>query len=289
MKILVSYRGIPHAPGFEIGASIARGFRQLGHEVYPYGNVYQSRNMIPGAIFKSQLQAAAWKPDLLAWVECNDADPQYAELFSLDCPKVQLDFDTAMNLAKTAQIVAGLKPDLLCLGNAEFIQYPFPGAKKIKHLPFGADPYLFRPGTGPRSGAGMIGTSFPARDAFCKRAGLELNQAYGPDYVKVLQRLRLHLHHTTTAGDGLLVTRNFETLASGCVLLTKDTPEVRKYFEPNKHLFLYRDDDEAIALIRALMSPANDGMVAQVAQAGMEEALARHTYRHRCQSILDYL
>tara|TARA_Y100000310_G_scaffold274714_1_gene290879 strand:- start:228 stop:1073 length:846 start_codon:yes stop_codon:yes gene_type:complete len=281
MRILISYRGIPHAPGFEIGAGVARGFRQLGHEVYPYGNVYQSKarigDMPPGGV------------DLLVWVECNDQDPQYAELFKLTCPKVMWDFDTAMHVIKTTQLANALKPDILCLGNAEYLGSEWPGAKKTIHIPFGADPLLFRPGSGPRSGVGMIGTSFAARDAFCKRAGIELLQAYGQDYVSILQRLRLHLHHTTTAGDGLLVTRNFETLAAGCALITKDTPEVRRYFDNCDHLWLYKDDDHAIEIIRSLMRSEHDEEVARVAQAGRDLVMARHTYRHRVEAILEAL
>lgn len=276
MKIIVSYRGIPHAPGWEIGASIARGFRQLGHQVFPYGNVYQRRDRI------GELPP---DPDLLVWVECNDADPQYTELFKLTCPKVLVDWDTAMHPDGTAVLVAGLKPDLFLLGNRNFVSRDWPGAKRVGTTTFAVDPTLTPPGTGPRSGAAIIGTAFPKRVEFAREAGVEMVQAYGDEYARTVQGLQLHVHHTTTAGDDLFVTRNWETLGTGTALLTKDTPEVRRYFTPGEHLFTYQDDAEAIALIKSLLDDPEH--LAAVALAGHREAMAHHTYRHRAQEILE--
>ena len=110
-------------------------------------------------------------------------------------------------------------------------------------------------------------------------------QAYGDEYARTVQGLQLHVHHTTEAGDDLLVTRNWETLGCGTALLTKDTEEVRRYFKPCEHLFTYRTDDEAIWLISDLLSDPD--RLESVAMAGHREAMAHHTYRHRAQEILE--
>ena len=277
MRVLVSYRGIPDKPGWEMGASLARGFRQLGHEVYPYGNVYQSQMRI-GNIPEGGV-------DLLVWVECNDADPQYLELAKLDCPKIMYDQDTAMHLQQTADLAGHLKPKVLFLGNRE-CKIEVSGVS-VQHMPWGADTTLFRPGTGPRTGAAMMGTPFKDRVEFCNRAGILLMQRYCEEYAKTLQELQVHVHHTTTAGDELIVTRNWETLAAGCCLLTKDTKQIREYFTPGVHLLAFKDDADCVRQVK--WAKDHPGEVAKISEAGYREVMARHTYRHRVEAILEAL
>src|SRR6185436_16007295 len=75
MKIVVSYRGAPRIRGWETGAMVAKAFRQLGHDVVEFGNIYQTSQRLPPN------SDAMWdEADLWLYCEMNDADPQYHEL-----------------------------------------------------------------------------------------------------------------------------------------------------------------------------------------------------------------
>lgn len=78
--------------------------------------------------------------------------------------------------------------------------------------------------------------------------------------------------------------RVFETLACKRLLITEDIPAVRDHFEGEKHLLLFKTIDEAVGLARHAL--ADKGFRDQVAQAGYDEFLAKHTYMHRAKEIL---
>ena len=79
MKILVSFRGIPQSPGWATGDFVVKAFRKLGHEVFPYGNYYQTAERIEGL---DQTTLFRQEYDLVLFLECNDGDPQCTEWHS---------------------------------------------------------------------------------------------------------------------------------------------------------------------------------------------------------------
>jgi len=280
VKILVTYRGNqgPGA-GWETGAALVRALRRMGHQAHPYGTVYQTGQRIA--------PEAPWKPELIIFMECGDGDQQYIEFATRGCPMAMWLFDTGRNEKYQEHhrlLVDHLKPEHLFMANPDMIP-SFPGSK---YLPYAADETRFKPTTGPKKGAAIIGNPFAERVAFAAKVGVEVIQTEtGQEYADAVAGLQVHVHHTNSGGDGLLVMRYWETLCCGTVLLCPDDPRP----DPLKnmvHLVTYDGLDRARALIGHLTGPgiwtAN-----KIAAAGREHVLAHHTYRHRAQEILDSL
>ena len=82
-----------------------------------------------------------------------------------------------------------------------------------------------------------------------------------------------------------LAMRVFETMACGTCLLTDDIPTIRELFNDGEHLTLFTSIDEAVEKYKFLLS--NDAVRTRIAKAGMDEVVAKHTYRHRALEILD--
>ena len=108
----------------------------------------------------------------------------------------------------------------------------------------------------------------------------------GQDYADAVAGLQVHVHHTNSGGDGLLVMRYWETLACGTVLLCLDLESVRRHFTPGVHLRTYTSPTTCKRTIRDLVI---DPQSADIATQGRAHVLAHHTYRHRAQEILEAL
>ena len=282
MNVLVTYRqNQGPGKGWETGAALIRALRRLGHRAHPYGTTYQTGQQIaPGP---------PWTPDLIVFMECGDGDPQYLDLRQKwpGVPLFMWLFDTAINLEQHRHLVHELHPDHLFLANPDMLHH-FAGSK---YLPYAADETRFRPTTGPKRGAAIIGTPLPERVEFARRVGVDVIQTQtGQEYADAVARLRVHVHHTNSGGDGLLVMRYWETLCCGTVLLCPDSASVRRHFEPNKHLLTYDNENDAgtklkVCLSRLTRTEAFSPI--RVANAGRAHVLAHHTYRHRAQEILE--
>jgi len=78
--------------------------------------------------------------------------------------------------------------------------------------------------------------------------------------------------------------RIFETLATGSFLLTEWVETLPEQFENKKHLVWYKSMDEAVELAKYYFEHEKERE--EIARAGMEEVLAKHTYRHRVIKVL---
>lgn len=79
--------------------------------------------------------------------------------------------------------------------------------------------------------------------------------------------------------------RVFEALGTGSFLLTQDIPTIHELFEDGKHLVLYKNVEEAIAKAKYYL--AHDEERKKIAEAGYQEAIAKHTYKHRMEKMLE--
>lgn len=80
--------------------------------------------------------------------------------------------------------------------------------------------------------------------------------------------------------------RVFETLSTGSFLLTNRIDTLGDLFEDGKHLVMYDSMDDFVE--KAKYYIAHDEEREKIAQAGMDEVRAKHTFRHRCETILDH-
>lgn len=83
--------------------------------------------------------------------------------------------------------------------------------------------------------------------------------------------------------------RIFEVMAAGCFLLTNEIRDngFEDLFEAGKHLVTYRSDRDLAALIDYYLS--HEVQREAIAACGHELVINRHTYRHRLQTMLNYI
>lgn len=79
--------------------------------------------------------------------------------------------------------------------------------------------------------------------------------------------------------------RTFEAMASGSMLLTNWIPTIEDLFEDGKHLALYRSPEEMVEKARYYIE--HDEEREKIAAAGYAEVMAKHTFRHRLDVMLD--
>jgi len=298
MRILVAYREIPEAPGWATGASMVRAFRRMGHETYAYAKVYRSNEWLwPFGVADNRTPSGfrgIGPFDLLLRMECGDEEAQYPELAELpkECRKVYWTFDVARYPEREVAIAAELAPDLVLCGNPRYRGFFSPvrtavgGIPHVEYLPYAVDPDLFHPGTVERMGCAMIGSPFPEREEFAKAAGVQLHHGLRHDaYAALLRRLKIHVHHHASGGQGLLVMRPFETMGSGTLLLTEE--DETHALHPDIPWVTYRDADDCRSLVQHFLEwpvPLRQKSAEQHAAV-----MAAHTYRHRAEAILEMI
>jgi spore maturation protein CgeB len=79
--------------------------------------------------------------------------------------------------------------------------------------------------------------------------------------------------------------RVFEAMASGSMLLTNWIPTIEELFEDGKHLVLYRTPGEMIEKARYYIDHHDERE--KIAAAGYHEVIAKHTFKHRVDKILE--
>lgn len=79
--------------------------------------------------------------------------------------------------------------------------------------------------------------------------------------------------------------RVFNTMASGCMLLTRYFPGLDTVFTNHEHLVWFDEDEEAVELIRLYLK--DDQARQRIAGAGRAEVVARHTWDHRIHLMLE--
>jgi O-antigen biosynthesis protein len=78
--------------------------------------------------------------------------------------------------------------------------------------------------------------------------------------------------------------RVFETLSTGSFLLTNWIPTLGDLFEDGKHLETYKTLDEMVEKAKYYLE--HDDERELIARTGHEEFIAKHTYKHRVETIL---
>lgn len=79
--------------------------------------------------------------------------------------------------------------------------------------------------------------------------------------------------------------RVFEALGTRSFLLTNEIPTLGELFQDGVHLATYKDLPEMIEKARYYL--AHDEERERIAQAGYDEVIAKHTFRHRAEKVLD--
>lgn len=116
--------------------------------------------------------------------------------------------------------------------------------------------------------------------------------AYGDELAAIYSFSKINLGLLSEAGSGtpvgdLLTARTWQIPAAGGFLLHEDNPDIRRYFQPNREVGLFGDDQELVSQVRAFL---HDGALReQVRQAGQLRATsAPYTYGLAVETVLDY-
>lgn len=81
--------------------------------------------------------------------------------------------------------------------------------------------------------------------------------------------------------------RVFEAIGSGAFLLTEKVPYLDEIFKDGIHCATYSSIDEAIDKAKYYLK--NDNKREEIAKAGYEEAIKKHTYDNRVETVLKYI
>jgi hypothetical protein len=283
MKIVVSYRGAPRIRGWETGAMIARGFRELGYtDVYEYGNIYESSERLNNT--PSDLN------DIDLWVYCemNDGDPQYWEI--AEVPKkyfVSCLYDNSYYPDGLTGLDRHFRFDYNFIANPHYLDR-FPNSH---HLPYACDPSLhLRSGIWsnkrPRR-AILVGSIREDRKQLAQAlsdVGIQLDLIGGvfkTEYVDSLATADIVINQNPPQGAGLLNMRAFEAPAAGCLLLT----EKRDLLANNLDVY-YCHGYNSIDDIIGVCSLDKYTLLSERKRC-QESVLRAHTYKHRCMQILE--
>jgi len=110
-----------------------------------------------------------------------------------------------------------------------------------------------------------------------------IGQKYFDEYANKCSGSRIGFNRSVRNDINMRV---FETAACGTLLVTNDLQDngQEELFTSDKHVVTYEGADELLDKLRFYVG--HDEAREQIAQAGYCEAISRHTYRHRMQSLL---
>lgn len=273
-------------PGLDIAALRALGREHLASTATP-NDIITSSDSLPEAL---ALLPDGWSPDLIVGIQSSG--PAYRDVARVRRPTVYLSIDTWHDMQEFATARAY---DFTFTAQRVFVPwFHDAGAPRCFWSPLACDSAAHHPTDAAADhDIAFVGTTkfvvnLP-RIARIERLRqhfrvLHEEDVAGEAYCRALCRGRLAFNSSIAQDVNMRV---FEALAVGRPLLMNRDAAVNglfDLFEDGKHLITY-DDDDLIAVARRYLGDAR-GCEA-VAQAGLEEVLAKHTYDHRVAAILD--
>jgi hypothetical protein len=164
------------------------------------------------------------------------------------------------------------------------------GIASAAWLPLACDPELHaRQGVEKESDVCFVGNVFPGPradllDLIRKRfPSTFVGQRYFEEMARMYSASRIVFNRSIKNDVNMRV---FEALASGSLLITNDIGDngQAELFEDGVHLATYRSADELLDKIEFYL--ARQEVRERIAAAGRQAVLARHTYRHRMERLL---
>jgi hypothetical protein len=234
-----------------------------------------------------------WTPDLVVGISGVGGDPLYDRVAELPYPTAFLSIDTWQCLLDYRE---ALKYDFVFAAQREFVPHlRATGSRHVFWLPLACDPEAHFPApVEPTHDVAFAGSaSRPVHrdrrrllDALAGQFSVLAREAvFGDALCALSARGRLVFNHAAVQELNMRV---FETLAMGRPLLTNAESAVNgllDLFEDGRHLLVYHSEQELLDKARRYL--ADEDARQAIANAGRAEVLARHTYAHRVQTLLD--
>lgn len=290
VKILISYRGAPRIRGWETGVLIADAFRDLGHEVDEYGNVYETMKgewvseLRPDTILQKEY-------DLCIWMEKNDPERQYLELAAVKAAyKVAWFFDLQNYPDFCRKLADHMQFNHVFCANPNYLKL----FKVASFLPYGASSKFFRPLTWPKQyDVGLVGSDRPERQALIsalKADGINahlISGVFKDAYIDALASCKVVINDIAGGGIGLLSMRAYEAPAAGALTIFEDAEALGDQLIPGIDCLTYSHSKELITKCSFLLKDTT--YLEQVRACGQKRVLEHHTYVARANEILNVI
>jgi hypothetical protein len=235
------------------------------------------------------MQSGELKPDLVLLIDpAGQFFPRGLE--SMPCPTAVYLIDVHLNIELREMLVPFF--DYAFVAQRDYVDH-FRALRngQVEWLPLACDPEIH----GPRSRTKLWDVGFVGHvhsQVRARRLRLlaerfrvnEYEHAYPREQIAEIYSQSKIVFNSSINGD--LNMRVFEAMASGSMLITDHIPNGQSdLFQKGVHLVEYSNDDELVAQVEYYL--ARDEERERIAKAAQQEVLARHTYAHRCQLILD--
>ena len=232
-----------------------------------------------------------WQPDLYLWVETGLSDIP-VDLRQHDLPKVCYLIDTHINFDSHLEIAKNF--DFVFLAQKAYVQPLIQaGLKNVVWLPLACDPGIHgKVDVAKKCDVGFVGSisAKPDRrknllDKIQKRFDLDCQRKFMDEMAEHFSSSRIVFNN---AINNDLNMRVFEALCSGSLLVTDSAPGsgLEELFTDKEHLVIY-DDEKLEEKLSQYIENASERE--RIASAGRKEVLARHTYEHRTNAMIQVL
>jgi hypothetical protein len=231
-----------------------------------------------------------WKPDLI--VSIQSGEPQIENIDWVACPTAHISIDTWHDFA---EMLHALPYDFVFAAQREFAGYlTSSGCANAHWLPLACDREAHRPIERRKdydiAFVGSIERSLHAQridrlDRLAHHFSILNDTALDADAMSEAYARGRLAFNSSVAQD--LNMRVFETMAMGVPQLTNRDADVNgllDLFRDGEHLIAYDDDD---LVEKAAYYLADENARLQLGRRAREEVLARHTYAHRVQTLLE--
>jgi glycosyltransferase involved in cell wall biosynthesis len=288
---------------YTTAAYLEKAFKGLGHDVtiMDLDTLWRARERKLRRMVYREPQKTCWidatrwlrahrlKPDLFLWVE----SPREVEVLvrkGFPCPTASWAIDT--NVEKDRLIPLSRQYDHPFVSQKEGTEFFKASGIEAEWLPLAADPDLHRPHSVPvEFEIGFVGNTSSRRyeervrvlRELSKKYRLHCPNAYGEQMAIEYSRCSLGFNMGLSGGLNMRV---FELMAIGrCLITDLAASGVHDLFTEGKHMHGYRSEQEMFEKIDSAL--ANPTRATEMAAAAREEVLAKHTYRHRAQKIVE--
>lgn len=294
MNILVVYRSGERIYGWATGNMIADAFRDLGHEVDEFGEVYETGESITSPAYHPNKYY-----NLMLVLE--HGDPKPIPFFLKENQPHDLlaywTFDISYKIEHELNVIRLWEPDHILCAN----YYHCQTIEQLLDMPVTFLPYACCPkrhfreiGSVPKTrDIALVGTARPDRVKLIsdlRSEGLNAHLVSGvfkEDYITALAESRVVINQNPPQGRGILNMRFWEVPAAGSLLYTQAGDGEHLF----KHGSTYCDIYDLVTGIKydlglAIHKPLDCHIEVRISSS-QNYILKNHTYKNRAKTILD--
>ncbi|HDN67792.1 MAG TPA: methyltransferase domain-containing protein [Firmicutes bacterium] len=232
----------------------------------------------------------AWQPDLLLWVESV-----YGYLpkgiGQLPFPTACYLIDSHLHLREHLKWVEGF--NFIFVAQRQYIpEFERAGFKNVYWLPLACDPQVHRKFDVKKVyEIGFAGSLTPEHrerrrllTLLCQQFNVHIDRKFFREMALLFSRSKIVFNHSVRNDLNMRV---FEALCCGSMLLTDEARGggLNELFRDREHLVIYRNQQELVELARYYLEHPEERE--EIARKGREEALAKHTFDHRVEQMMN--